>query len=413
MRRPQQWWIVAALGLGGVGIVAVLWYVQSASTVAPSDVNAFLERHWRRPVPLQGKPPRQFSPLEASLLPQDCGTCHPQQYQDWQSSLHSRSMSPGVYGQLLDMQSSDPATYTLCATCHAPLSEQIPHLLQGNTYRPNPAFEAHLQQAGLMCAACHVRQHQRFGPPPRPEAAPLAPGVVLPHGGFTASPAFQRAEFCRSCHQFGPDDFALNGKLLENTYVEWQQSPYAQAGVPCQQCHMPERRHLWRGIHDPDMVRQAMTVTITPAATVYHPGDTLQAVITVTNSGAGHYLPTYVTPKIFVEAELLDHQGQGIADSLQQSVIGREVALDLSQELYDTRIPPQASHSLTYTHLISLATVTLRVRVVVHPDHFYQRFFTATLQGNGDSKGRPYLEEALRATATSSYTVFERLLPLQ
>ena len=37
--------------------------------------------------------------------------------------------------------------------------------------------------------------------------------------GFTESVAFQGAEFCKSCHQFNPDDFALNGKLIENTRV--------------------------------------------------------------------------------------------------------------------------------------------------------------------------------------------------
>jgi hypothetical protein len=198
---------------------------------------------------------------------------------------------------------------------------------------------------------------------------------------------------------------------LENTYVEWQQSPYSQTGVPCQQCHMPERRHLWRGIHDPEMVRQGITVTITPDATAFRAGHTIQAVITVTNSGAGHYLPTYVTPKIFVEGQLLDQHGEEIADSLQRSVIGREVTLDLSQELYDTRLAPHTTHTFTYTHQAPPAA-TLRVRIIVHPDHFYQRFFTAMLQEVGDTKGRPYLQEALRATEDSPYTLLEQQLPL-
>jgi hypothetical protein len=265
----------------------------------------------------------------------------------------------------------------------------------------------------VVCAACHVRQHQRFGPPRRAEAAALPPGVVLPHNGFTATPAFQQAEFCQPCHQFTPDGFALNGTLLENTYVEWQQSPYARAGISCQQCHMPDRRHLWRGIHDPAMVRQAMTMTIAPVITTNTAAKNLQAAIRVSNSGAGHYLPTYVTPKIFVEAELLDSNGQGLADSRQQWVIGREVALDLSAEIYDTRLAPHASHTFVYTSPVPDIAVNLRVRVIVHPDHFYQRFFAATLQEIGDTPGRPYLQEALQATEASPYTVFEQLVPLR
>src|SRR5262249_13808249 len=158
---------------------------------------------------------------------------------------------------------------------------------------------------------------------------------------------------------------------------------------------MPERRHLWRGIHDLDMARQALTVTITPEMPSYTLGTPMQLVITVTNSGAGHFLPTYVTPKLFVQAHLLNAQGQRIEESSQEKIIGREVALDLSQEEYDTRIPPKASRTFTYTQDVPATAVTLRVRVVVSPDHFYERFFTALLHDHS-GPGRPQLETALQ-----------------
>jgi Cytochrome c554 and c-prime len=410
MQRTYYWGMGLAAAAVVLGVVVGLRQPHPPAASRNDESAAFLQGHWRVPIPLQGPPPATYSPLEASLQPQDCGLCHPQQYQDWRSSLHSRSMGPGVSGQLLEM---DAATATLCATCHTPLSEQLPQREQGGEYQQNPAFDAQLQQAGLVCAACHVRHHQRFGPPRRPELPPLTPGTVLPHGGFTESVAFQQAEFCQSCHQFTPDDVALNGKLIENTYEEWRQSPYAQAGVQCQTCHMPDRRHLWRGIHDVEMVQQAMAVTVTPNASAYRPGDQMQVVITVTNVGAGHYLPTYVTPKIVVHAHLLDAQGQVLPDSAQEAVIGREVTLDLSEELSDTRIPPKASRAFPYTTVLPAAAVTLRVRVVVHPDHFYQRFFAATLQDRGGGTGRAQLEEALRRTQASPFTAFEQTLPLR
>lgn len=75
-----------------------------------------------------------------------------------------------------------------------------------------------LMRQGLVCAACHVRQHQRFGPPPRADAqARQVPRSGLPHNGATVSAAFLRSEFCSSCHQFEPSDLRLNGKLLEDT----------------------------------------------------------------------------------------------------------------------------------------------------------------------------------------------------
>jgi len=123
--RHRHGWI--GLGLGGGIVVALLliwWYRQSPEAAASRNVEVCLQQYWRLAIPPQGKPPQHFSPLEASLQPQDCGVCHPQQYQDWQQSRHSRSMEPGVYGQLVEMDQTDPATSTLCATCHAPLSEQ-------------------------------------------------------------------------------------------------------------------------------------------------------------------------------------------------------------------------------------------------------------------------------------------------
>ena len=409
MQQAHSWGIGVVAVAIVLGVVVGLRQPHPPAAIGNDTVTAFLQQHWRAPVPLQGAPPATYAPLEASLHPQDCGVCHPQQYRDWQSSLHSRSMGPGVYGQLLE---TDAASATLCATCHTPLSEQIPQREQGGEYLQNPAFDAQLQHAGLVCAGCHVRAHRRFGPPRRPELPFLPAGTVLPHGGFTESVAFQSAEFCISCHQFNPGDFALNGKLIENTYEEWRHSPYAQEGIQCQTCHMPDRRHLWRGIHDAEMVKQAMAVTITPKASPYTTEDQIQAKITVTNVGAGHYLPTYVTPKIIVQAHLLDTQGHMLPDSAQEAVIGREVTLDLSAELYDTRLPPKASRAFTYTAVMPTA-VALHVRVVVHPDHFYQRFFATTLQDGGGGAGRGHLEDALRLTQESPFTVFEQTLPLK
>ncbi|MFQ5520026.1 MAG: redoxin domain-containing protein, partial [Candidatus Methylomirabilia bacterium] len=228
---------------------------EDAVTVTPAEraVQEFLDTHWARPLPAQGPPPRKFTPLEASLEPKDCGVCHPAQFADWKTSFHAKAMSPGVMGQLVDM---DPAGVSVCQTCHAPLAEQH-ELAESNgaagqlEFVKNPDFSRALQRQGLTCAACHVRRWERFGPPKRDGTlSSSTPRDQLPHNGVTRTAAFLRSAFCKSCHQFGPGDFALNGKLLENAYEEWKASPYAARGIHCQDCHMPDRRHLWRGIHD-------------------------------------------------------------------------------------------------------------------------------------------------------------------
>src|SRR5439155_933503 len=121
--------------------------------------------------------------------------------------------------------------------------------------------------------------------PPQASLAPAAARETLPHGGVTRTPAYLASEFCRGCHQFGPEGYALNGTLLENTYAEWKASRFAAAGVQCQDCHMPDRRHLWRGIHDADMVRGGLTITL--VETPPHAAGTVAARLVVENSGVG------------------------------------------------------------------------------------------------------------------------------
>ncbi len=372
-------------------------------------IDAFLTRHWRAPIPLQGPPPARFTPLEASLQPEACGACHPAQLADWRTSLHAASMGPGVAGQLVEMIESDPASALSCHACHAPLAEQVSHVRSEGDIRPNLAFDAALRARGLPCAGCHVRAHERFGPPRRDGSlASPAPRETLPHNGVTRTAAFLGSEFCRGCHQFTPDGFALNGKLLENTYNEWRASRFARQGIQCQDCHMPDRRHLWRGIHDADMVRSGLTITA-GAEPASRAGEARIVTLRVENTGVGHAFPTYVTPLVVLRAETLDAEGRVIEGSREESVIGREVALDLSREISDTRLPPGGSATLAYRP--AAAGARARLSVVVYPDAFYTRFYEILL-AQGAGRGTAQIREALAATRRSPFTVFTRDVPL-
>jgi hypothetical protein len=223
--------------------------------------------------------------------------------------------------------------------------------------------------------------------------------------------AFRQSGFCASCHQFAKDDLALNGKLLENTYEEWKRSPAARAGRQCQDCHMPDRRHLWRGIHDREMVKSAIEVLVTTEQARHRAGDELRARIVVTNVGAGHYFPTYVTPKVVVRAVLVDKRGHAVTASEQEYVIGREVTLDLSREVFDTRIPPGQRASFSYRRRLTGPGLTLRVTVTVHPDHFYTGFFKSLL-ASGVGAGASQIHQALEHSRRSPFEVFSKDLPL-
>jgi hypothetical protein len=264
--------------LAGLFLCALVAFGQKPKEWTDQAQLDFLKQHWQVPVPLQGKPPADWSESEASLAPETCGGCHPAQFKDWQTTVHGRAIGPGLLGQTPTLLREEPATAKVCYACHAPLSEQQEVTSFGARIRKNIRFDAALLSYGLTCAGCHVRNNQRFGPPRRDGSlASTKPANRLSHGGATRTPAFERAEFCMGCHQFQPDGNSLNGKLLENTYNEWKDGPYAPQGIQCQQCHMPDRRHLWRGIHDPEMVKGGVKIDLQLSQQTYKVGDKLEA----------------------------------------------------------------------------------------------------------------------------------------
>jgi hypothetical protein len=391
--------------------VTVALIAVTTVTLAAEPVGDFVRRHWAAPLAPQGPPPKGWSALESSLVPESCGTCHPVQHGDWRTSVHAASMGPGIAGQLVEMEAAERGSTLECHLCHAPLAEQRPLRRTAVGIAANPVFETALQHRGVVCASCHVRGHQRFGPPRR--AGSLASATArakLPHRGVTRTPAFLSSEFCRSCHQFNANGFALNGKLLQDTHAEWRASRFAREGVQCQDCHMPDRRHLWRGIHDRDMVRSGVEITVTPERPTLSAGQDFTLTLEVRSARVGHAFPTYVTPRVVLRGELHDPSGP-VAGSRREVVIGREVALDLSREISDTRLLPGQSARLIYTSRVDRPDLRVRLSVVVEPDAFYTAFFEALL-AQGAGRGEAQIREALEATRRSLFTVFQQEVPL-
>jgi hypothetical protein len=399
--------LAGVAGLGGGG---------AAPSETEDAIQAFLGTHWSRPVPSQGPPPPAFKSIEASLAAKDCGVCHPAQFADWRASVHAKAMGAGVMGQLVDMIHEDRASARGCQTCHAPLAEQMEQVESRDAagrvgFAGNPDFSRSLQGEGVACPVCHVRAWERFGPPRRDGSPdPATPRSALPHHGATRTAAFLRSEFCKPCHQFGADGYSLNGKLLENTYEEWRQSPYARQGVQCQDCHMPDRRHLWRGIHDPGMVGSGVLIQLDLAKPKHRVGEQVDAVLSVASRAVGHLFPTYLTPKVFLGIELVDAGGHVVPGTRQEAVIGRAAALDLSRELYDTRLAPGETFTMRYSRKVDRAGLTLRARVVVEPDHFCAKFFEAVIPRA--HRGRRQLEVALQQARRSAFTIFSKEVKL-
>ena len=124
-----------------------------------------------------------------------------------------------------------------------------------------------------------------------------------------------------------------------------------------------------------------------------------------------HAFPTYVTPRVVVRADLRGRDGRPVRGSFEERTVGREVPLDLSCELADTRILPGASFVLSYRRVLDRPGLRLRVVVTVEPDHFYTRFFESVL-AQGAGKGTAGIREALAATRRSAFVLYEHELPL-
>jgi mono/diheme cytochrome c family protein len=369
----------------------------------------FLNGFWETPIPLQGLAPVDHDSSSSDLKPKACATCHTKQHNEWRTSLHAKAMGPGVIGQLADQAFSNPSFVGNCQTCHAPNAEQYGSLPTKGGFEVNYQFDEDLRQKGVTCMGCHVRKHVRFGPPIS-EQPPASVWAGPAHGGALETTAHQSASFCSSCHQFGDDDRRLNGKLVQDTYNEWETSPSAQQGQTCQTCHMPGRSHRWLGIHDQETVAAAVTVDVEVLET---DRDSVAVKIQVRNVGAGHHLPTYVTPKIFVTAELTEPSGKPLLSSVDTRVIGREVGLNLSREVYDTRIPSGGDWTWRYATSRLANASSVSTKLEVFPDHFYARFFSVYDSAPLTPESSTAISLARDNANTSSYVIHDAITPLQ
>jgi mono/diheme cytochrome c family protein len=336
-----------------------------------------------QPIPPQGPPPSTLAPAQASLSVKQCGRCHNKQVAEWTGSIHALAVGPGLLGQIDHALSKDEAAS--CRRCHAPLAEQ--------------ATDLALRAEGIQCAGCHVRQWTRHGPPNvSPSLLPL-PGYPL-----QTMELYERGDFCMTCHQLPPRT-AVNGKPLLNTYKEWLEGPYMKRGVQCQHCHMPNREHTFKGIHDRETFRQGFELF----AHAVRKADTTTVLAEIVNVGAGHYLPTTPTPAVHVTIELLDAKGARVASNVY--TIKRAIHYDGKawHETSDTRIPPGDKRSIARAWRTNSATHA-RVTIEVHPDAFYELIYAQRLKGKINATQKALYEQALATAIGRRYVAETRRL---
>lgn len=257
----------------------------------------------------------------------------------WRESAHAGAWGSEPFAAAVEAAGEAP----LCLSCHLPLAAQQRELVVSYSggplttaeLVPNESWDATLQQEGVTCAACHVRDGhvvstRASGHGPHPVAV----------SDELASP-----DFCAACHQLtwpGAD------QPFYDTWGEWSRSSWATAGVRCQDCHMPPTSGLvtagryaamsdHRVVADPARAVSVL-VDLPPGPAVR--GQLLEARVAVQNTGAGHSFPTGSPFRyVLLEVAVVDAEGEVLGEP-----VTRRFAREVSPEppyttTDDTRIP--------------------------------------------------------------------------
>ncbi len=315
-----------------------------------------------------------------TLSAAECGSCHRETYEEWRTTIHSQAWTDPYFQTDWKFDGAQQ----VCKNCHIPLDRQQEHRVTGFRDRarlepilePNPDFDSKLQHEGVTCAACHLRDGKIAGP----RGNAHAPHPVAKFGNSN--------EVCMRCHVVGNNRwdtfyrFPPCGTVMEIERTRaghelprsGERAVSDVASLGCVQCHMPlttrrvardgavreTRRHLWRGGHDPDMVRTALAARLDEAVS----GDRRSAVLTVTNTGTDHFLPTGTPDRhLSVMLRAFDAAGRPLREErvvLRRSVMWRPFIADL----WDTRL--SRGEPRRYTLDLPAETRTVEAEVRYH-----------------------------------------------
>ncbi|TGM91548.1 cytochrome c554 and C-prime [Leptospira levettii] len=379
--------------------------------------NSFLVEHWNHPLPLlngsnQGKQ-LQLSSMESNMYPKQCATCHEIQWKSWKSSFHAKSIGNGLLWQKTNLESKE---YNNCLNCHSPLQETKAELSE--TFRTKEIIQSQkehfpkgISNPSIQCASCHIRNQTWYGPQRKNFNRNETENDSFPHNGFKAIYDFESSLFCKSCHESPENGVYLNGKQLMEVYKEWENSSFAKQGIQCQNCHMPDREHSWKGIHDPDFVRKSVEPSW-KLETISN-GE-IRIFAELKSIAVGHKFPTYLVPKIYLRFYTIEANGK--KTFIEESIIGRLVNTNLSEEYYDTRISPNDKHTVDFTYKLNNRKVEKIVwETIVDPDEHYVRSFEESLQIKSkflSEETKKQLTLSLSEKRESEFKLFTLSLPM-
>jgi nitrate/TMAO reductase-like tetraheme cytochrome c subunit len=297
-----------------------------------------------------------------------CRQCHQRQYDEWIGSMHAYAQVSPVFAAFND-RVKNMGTGPFCVRCHTPIGTAI-----GETGTTPNDERAPISLMGVQCDVCHRIEKNHgtvsgkfplspgrtkyglFGSGDNDDKKPVRNAFHRSRQGEF----LRTSEFCGSCH----DVVDPKGLRIEEAFTEWKESIYPKKGITCQDCHMralpgkadqkkimgqaammfavdlPDRplsdhsfigpdNHLIDSFPYPDnpdenvriqrnylekkkyLLQNCATVEIiTPE--VVSPSSKFDVEVKITNTGAGHGIPTGFTAErqVWIEIIVKDSDGR-------------------------------------------------------------------------------------------------------
>ncbi len=333
-----------------------------------------LQNYWDFAIPNQELPEGI-----ASLSSKQCGVCHQTHYNEWKLSTHAQAWTDKQFQAELKKETSP----FMCINCHIPLQNQqeyiIKGLIDGDIYKPvkelNPKFDYDLQQEGINCASCHVRDGAIIGPTGTTKA---------PHKTVKDTEHLSE-NLCIGCHNAVA---VITPDLVCSfeTGDEWKAGPY-YGKKNCLDCHMePVNREIVKGygkresrfhyfpgsgIPKSDTIEAKMLngLVIYPSVLKknYSINDSITYTLTVKNELAGHRVPTGDPERFFlIFFQLKNEKGEVVSEKIDR--IGEHWEWHPeAKKLSDNNLYPNEERAFYFSVNPShKGTYTLTVKVTKH-----------------------------------------------
>lgn len=307
--------------------------IVTSLSVAAAVVSAVLLAAFSAPQDYAGDELLGKYPYEMFKKPERCAQCHVEIYQQWRQAMMSVAYTHHwdeieYFRLAVPHAEKEPMVAGVkagCNGCHTPLA-----FMAGDIVPPKPEAGSRANES-VSCEVCHTIGGFKGEPPhnygfiARPGNVRFGPrpGKRSPEHETQELELFAKADLCGNCH----NEKSPFGVWVKSTHIEWSEGPYAEEGVPCQDCHMPAapmlnakmgtrypdvRQHIFHGAHDPGKVRGSIEMRLTPDSREVVLGDPVTLTLVLFNGKCGHKVPSGSAEErqLWVRVEATDGAGK-------------------------------------------------------------------------------------------------------